>query len=489
MPQTDERRPGQGALQVVLASPSIVPEASAPEHASDPTKSSYVEANHQHPEQPWRDKVLAAHAAGTVRVSDRELTMIRQGMPRWAVEQEAANRKAREAASKAPRRPGAGRSAPDQFSVPFEEQRRQEVEARANGLRGKLMRLADLASMPASEPLIKGVLDLASESWLIGQSGGFKSFVAIDWACHVAAGVPEWRGRKVTAGDVLYVVAEGARGFAKRVKAWSQRHGAQPERLHILPVPVQARGETNRDLGAEWLTLIDMARELQPALVVLDTQARMTVGLEENSATDMGLWVKAVGELKDATEACVLVVHHTGRNGGDARGSSAIDAAQDVEWKVERKPHQLQATLRCDKSKDGDDRQRFTFAMDVEVIGQDADGQDITSLVVGDALDDASGQEGLAVLDAIADEGKDWNNQDWIIGTLERMAPPDGSGLTQAELRRLVDEARKRAVPALAPMNISTFKSTVRRLLTDERLLRLGARVAVAPEPFDSDEA
>ena len=34
---------------------------------------------------------------------------------------------------------------------------------------------------------------------------------------------------------------------------------------------------------------------------------------------------------------CVLTVHHTGRSGGDARGSSAIDGAQTTELKVNPK--------------------------------------------------------------------------------------------------------------------------------------------------------
>jgi hypothetical protein len=361
--------------------------------------------------------------------------------------------------------------------------------SKPSDIRSKLMKLSDLESMAPARPLIKGVLDLDSESWLIGQPGGFKSFIAVDWACHVASGAAYWRGRKVTAGDVIYIAAEGARGFAKRVKAWSQKHEMTADRLQIYPAPVQARGETNRVLSADWLELIDVAREIKPVLIVLDTQARMTVGLEENSATDMGLWVQAVDELKAASGACVLVVHHTGRNGGDARGSSAIDAAQDMEWKVERKAHQLQATLRCEKSKDGDDRARFVFAMELITVGVDEDSEPITSLVPGDEVDmGLSGQQGIGVLDSIAAEGESLTNQEWILRTLG-VSEPAGDGVTQAELMRLVNGARKLAQPSVEAMNANTYKSTIKRMLDAGQVFKRGQRVSLTDPADDADDA
>ncbi|EFV14318.1 hypothetical protein HMPREF9336_00815 [Segniliparus rugosus ATCC BAA-974] len=59
----------------------------------------------------------------------------------------------------------------------------------------------DLDELPDPEPLIEGVLDLDSEAWMIGVSGHFKSFVALDMAMHVASG-KLWRGRRPpTAGS------------------------------------------------------------------------------------------------------------------------------------------------------------------------------------------------------------------------------------------------------------------------------------------------
>lgn len=249
-------------------------------------------------------------------------------------------------------------------------------------LRAKLLTRDQLRNIPPARYLIKDVLDLDSESWLIGASGGFKSFVAIDWACHVATG-QHWWGRKVRQGKVFYIVAEGAKSFGKRVDAWEVTHSATADNLTVLPMPVQARGVSLRDsISPNWQALCALATEIQPALVVLDTQARMTVGLEENNNTAMGVWIEAVRLLRAATGACVLVVHHTGRSGENARGASALDGAQDAEWKVTRigERGDRRAELFSDKVKDGDDNQRLNFQAHVVELGFDDEGDPITSL-------------------------------------------------------------------------------------------------------------
>jgi hypothetical protein len=350
-------------------------------------------------------------------------------------------------------------------------------------IRSKLMKLADLENMAPAKPLIKGVLDLDSESWLIGQAGGFKSFVAIDWACHVASGTEQWRGHKVAAGDVLYVVAEGARGFAKRVKAWSQHHETSPDRLQILPMPVQAMGETARVLSADWLALVDIATELKPSLIVLDTQARMTLGLEENSAKEMGLWVEAVRALRVASGGCVLVVHHTGRNGGDARGSSTIDAAQDVEWKVERKAHQLAAVLKCEKSKDGDDRARFPLAMKIVPVGKDEDGQDITSLVL-DTDVEAFQEAARGAIELTAEEAASMTTQEWIRRVLE-VVDVDGSGITNTDLLGMVND--RRGQDGLDALKKVTFRAALSRMAKANDVFKVGAGryTTISPDSLD----
>ncbi len=194
-----------------------------------------------------------------------------------------------------------------------------EVDA----LIAEMLTPGQVEELPPPRHLIRDVLTLDSESWLIGGPGSKKSFVALDMAARVSLG-QDWQGRATVAGSVVYIVAEGAAGSGKRVKAWQKEHG-QMGRVMFLPRPVQAKNMK------AWATLVEACRRIGPVMVILDTQARVTVGLEENSATDLGYYIEAVRALREATGACVLTIHHTGRRGQDARGTSALDGAQSTE--------------------------------------------------------------------------------------------------------------------------------------------------------------
>lgn len=246
-------------------------------------------------------------------------------------------------------------------------------------LRAMLVSASELAGRPAPEPLVYGLLDLDTEAWLIGAPGSLKSFIALDIAAHVGRG-QEWQGHRVRKGRVLHIAAEGARGMVLRTRAWIKTHGDM-EGVTFLPYPVQVRSA-----DGQWAALVEIAREMRPDMIVIDTQARVTVGLEENSARDMGELIAAIGLLRRATGACILVIHHTGRSGGDARGSSAIDGAQDTELKVVRaEPRStLECRLQTDKQKDlaeADDGLRLWMRI-VDLGADEVTGRELSSLVV-----------------------------------------------------------------------------------------------------------
>jgi len=214
---------------------------------------------------------------------------------------------------------------------------------RADELRNKLVDTAGLDSIPDLEPLVGGdVLPLDSLAWLQGASGSGKTFVALDIAGCVGTG-QKWHGRPVTQGHVLYVVAEGVAGIRQRVRAWEHANGTGMSQVSFLPVAVQAA------LEDDWAALVAVATQLTPKLVILDTQARVTVGMDENSARDMGVFIERVDQLRRATNACVLVQHHQGHTGGRMRGSTALYASADVEIEVASLDEMV--TLRSTKPK------------------------------------------------------------------------------------------------------------------------------------------
>jgi hypothetical protein len=245
-------------------------------------------------------------------------------------------------------------------------------------IEAQLLDVEQLRALAPPVPLVNGVLDLETTAWLIGESGSYKSFVALDLAAHVGLGRP-WRGRDVHQGDVVYVVAEGARGMRLRVDAWEREHGPM-KNVRFLPIPVQAADRV------AWSALAEVCRRVRPALVVVDTQARVTIGLDENSNSDMSVYAERVDEIKRATGACVLTVHHLGRNGTNARGASAIDGAQDAELRI-RKTAQYAIELIMDKQKDQAEEGPMLIQLRRSEGGVDeTTGRDLSSLVVDHAL-------------------------------------------------------------------------------------------------------
>ncbi|TNH24069.1 hypothetical protein FHG89_25680 [Micromonospora orduensis] len=211
-------------------------------------------------------------------------------------------------------------------------------------LRAALLDSAGLDSIPDPEPLIgEDILFRDSLVWVVGKPGHGKSFVVLDMAAAVGSGEP-WQTYPVQPGPVLFLVAEGARGTKKRVRAWEKAMGRKMTNVYFLPLPVQS---TNR---AEWDALVELCRELQVAMIVIDTQARVTVGVEENSNTEMGHFVDQAEKLRAASAACVVIVHHIGRNGETGRGATVLDGALSTIIKVSKDEHRIK--LECTKNKD-----------------------------------------------------------------------------------------------------------------------------------------
>jgi hypothetical protein len=149
-------------------------------------------------------------------------------------------------------------------------------------------------------------------------------------ACCIATGKP-WQGRKTLKTKVLYLPGEGLSGVVQRVKAWGFEHGVADElidaglRIGTPIINVKASPEA-------WGLIAEYINREQIGLVIFDTFARMSAGVDENSATEVGLVVKRLDKLRQLTNAGVLVVHHTAKhNPSSARGSSALMGALDSE--------------------------------------------------------------------------------------------------------------------------------------------------------------
>lgn len=229
-----------------------------------------------------------------------------------------------------------------------------------------------LDSIDDLEPVVKGWLWRSTVARINGKSTHGKSFVALDIAAHVATG-RDWQGHRTIKGGVVYLIAEGAEGFRKRVRAWESYHETRMTGIWFLPRPVQIKGN-------EWTTLILACQQLAPSVIVLDTQARVTVGMNENDNTEMGIVVHQAEELKRLTGACVVFVHHLGHNGEEGRGATAIKAALQTEILVRREEQTVIITN--PKQKDASDRGELKLDLHVRALGTDVDGEILDSCVL-----------------------------------------------------------------------------------------------------------
>lgn len=184
----------------------------------------------------------------------------------------------------------------------------------------------DLDSIPDPVPLVGDLFAMDSIAAIYGRSGKGKSFLAILLAYSVALG-KDFQGRITKRGPVLYVAAEGQGGLKRRRAAYREHYGV----TESAPVTWLA-GVVNMLSPTSVAMLAEVVAEMtpRPKLIVLDTLARLSPGGKED-AEDIGQFINAMDALRAATGACVVAVHHAGKDEGrGARGHSSFEAAMDT---------------------------------------------------------------------------------------------------------------------------------------------------------------
>jgi hypothetical protein len=224
----------------------------------------------------------------------------------------------------------------------------------------------------AADYLVKGLLYKDSYAEIYGPPGTGKTFAAMDIAYHVAAGKP-WMGRKVKQGTVLYLAFEGFGGLVKRAQALRQKYGTADVPFYVHSADFNLREVAGRQaLG----TVLGALPE-PPSLIVIDTFAHALRGGDENSAQDVSAFNSAVQALIVKTHACVLILHHPGKDASRGpRGSSALQGAVDTEIEANGR------TLTPTKQKDVELGDPIGFKLVPVTVGIDDDNDPITSCVI-----------------------------------------------------------------------------------------------------------
>jgi hypothetical protein len=227
--------------------------------------------------------------------------------------------------------------------------------------------------------LVKNFLPKATLGVIYGESGSGKSFLAYDLCAAIARGLDTWCGKRITKGRVLIIVAEGAQGFRQRIDAYCHQQGISPRDFEVDYISDFIPNLTMPNLITD---LIKEINEREPYdLIVMDTFAQVMPGADENSGKDVGAALAQCKRIHADTGAMVLLVHHSGKDAGKgARGWSGLRAAADVELEITRKENDR--AIKVTKLKDGQDGASMGFKLHTVTLGEDEDGDDITSCIV-----------------------------------------------------------------------------------------------------------
>jgi len=175
-----------------------------------------------------------------------------------------------------------------------------------------------------------------------------KSFLALDLAVAVAAGVPCLRRfAAAQPGPVLLFAAEDAGHIVRtRLEGIARAADADFETLDIAVIDVPVLRLDHRQ---DRQRLLETVERVGPRLVVLDPLVRLH-GVDENTVAEIAPILGFLRDLQRRFETAVLLVHHARKSGatrpGQAlRGSSELHAWGDSNLYLRRRDKQIVMTV------------------------------------------------------------------------------------------------------------------------------------------------
>ena len=175
-----------------------------------------------------------------------------------------------------------------------------------------------------------------------------KSFLALDLAVAVAAGVPCLRRFQTDQpGPVLMFAAEDA-GHIVRTRLQGIAHAARADfdtlDIAVIDVPV-----LRLDHRSDRQRLEQTVQRIRPRLVMLDPLVRLH-GVDENAVAEIAPILGFLRDLQRRFDTAVLLVHHSRKSGatrpGQAlRGSSELHAWGDSNLYLRRRDNQIVMTV------------------------------------------------------------------------------------------------------------------------------------------------
>ena len=218
---------------------------------------------------------------------------------------------------------------------------------------------------------------------MYGDSEAYKSFLAVDMACHIATG-KAWRSHEVKPGFALYIAGEGSNGLRKRIKAWFEYYGEPIRNIAVSTVPVALCDPSNVAALVEDTKAFMASMAVKPTFIALDTLNTHFGDGDENNTADMTRFMSGLRTLRIATGATLFVPHHCGLAAKDrSRGSVVLRNGIDWEYRLERRPESQTTTLTCTKCKDHEKPVPLSWNLETVFLPwADAQGRPLNSAVL-----------------------------------------------------------------------------------------------------------
>jgi AAA domain-containing protein len=266
------------------------------------------------------------------------------------------------------------------------------------------------------EWLIDDIIEARVLAVLAGPRGTLKSFIATDWAMHIAC-----------CGHPCVILSGEGQGLGNRVAAWMNQHredvdlATLPLSAHELPINLNSLVE----LDSLRIACSELAAK--PKLIVIDTFSKFSAGIDENSNGEVAAYLSGLSMLRDEFGCTVLLVAHSGH--GDAkrpRGANALMSNPDCEYIVERTG--MTVTVTRERFKDTPSLPPLAYEAKVIELGRlDSRGRPVTSLALVSADAPPSPAKG---------RGK---NQEKVVIALKEWirAHPEATHLSTFDMRAL----------------------------------------------------
>lgn len=202
---------------------------------------------------------------------------------------------------------------------------------------------------PPIEYIVKPLIARRTVIVLYGEPGSKKTYICTSLGVCVAGGKDDWLGFEITPCIVLFVDEEsGEIRLSRRINE-ALRGELLDESANLFYTCYNGL-KLDSDTGqAELQSVIE---QTSAGLVIIDALADVMDG-DENSKKDIQPVFTALKRIAEATNAAIIVIHHSNKNGG-YRGSSAIKGAVDALIQITSEDGSRFVNFKTEKKRDGE---------------------------------------------------------------------------------------------------------------------------------------